>query len=245
MTRTALRLPLAALAAGDRVLDPAAAKYLVRVHRRKLHDPVVAFDPRAGLECSGRITHIDHGTVTVTLDTPRASRQLPRQPLILLQGLAKPARVGVVVRAATELGVTQLWLTTSDRSQARQLTDAQLARLGRIALDAARQCGRGDVPTIHCFASVAQALTHTAREHPNISRWLLHPSASAPAAQPHTPAHDVLVAVGPEGGFCAQELALFADASFTPLRLGAFVLRTETAAIAALGAALALRSEAL
>lgn len=250
MSQAPLRLPLEALAAGERLLDEASAKYLVRVHRRAVGDPFVAFDPQARLQCHGHIHDIRGRSVQVVLQAPQPAQHIPAHALGLLLGLPKPAQLDTVVRAASELGVTQLLLVAGVRSQSQEVSPAQLQRCRRISVAAARQCRRGDLPGIACFTSLAAALTfsdqHFGEPHGDapqrrFQRWLLSPDSAAALTPAAAPDAGMLLAVGPEGGFSDEELTLFEAAAFQPLRLGAFVLRTETAAMAALGAVIAAR----
>ncbi len=236
MTRTPLRLPLAGLEAGDRRLDEAASKYLLRVHRLTQGDPFIAFDPASGLECDGAVGTSQGRSLTITLGKPRATTQRPPQPLLLLQGLPKPARLDTIARASTELGVTELLVCACARSQTRKLSEAQLKRCDRIRADAARQCGRGDMPTLHALPSLQDGIAQLQQHHPNAVRWLLHPAVETQPSAPE-PGRALVVAVGPEGGFNDAEVEQLISAGFSPLRLGRHVMRTETAAIAALGVA--------
>ena len=98
-----------------------------------------------------------HSTLKCTLDgVPRAAARIASSGIVLVQALGKGNKTEQVVRSATALGVAELHLVESARSVARagDRADSKRARLESIALDAARQSLRGDVPLIvgpHAF----------------------------------------------------------------------------------------------
>jgi 16S rRNA (uracil1498-N3)-methyltransferase len=99
-------------------------------------------------------------------------------------------------------------------------------------LDAARQCGRGDLPELGGLIDFAAVLGAGAG-----LRLLLDPQGEQALVEVlrGVPADcAVTLAIGPEGGFSTEERAALLQAGFTPVRLSAYVLRTELAAVAAL-----------
>jgi RsmE family RNA methyltransferase len=114
----------------------------------------------------------------------------------------------------------------------------------RIAIEAARQCGRGDVPAVEEPAPLGTSLEVASAN----ARIVFLPSAREPlGAHLATLAPDasITLLVGPEGGLDDDEVATTLAAGFIPCRLGTFVLRTETMAAAALGAIAALEPTAV
>ena len=103
-------------------------------------------------------------------------------------------------------------------------------RLRRVASEAARQCGRPDVPGVRVHPDLATAVAAC----PDLPRFLLdvRPGARSLAAL-SADAHGAVLAVGPEGSFTDDEVASLEAAGFAPAALGPRVLRAETAAIAA------------
>ncbi len=109
---------------------------------------------------------------------------------------------------------------------------AELERLRAVMLDAARQCGRGDLPALGGLvdfdASLGDARGLLLMLDPTAPRSLVEVLRDAPRDRALT------LAVGPEGGFAADEAAKLLAAGFEAVRLAPFVLRTELAAVAAL-----------
>ena len=153
----------------------------------------------------------------------------------MIQGIGKGDKLDTVVRDATELGATRIVPAICERSVARP-DAARAARWRRVAVEAARQCGRGDVPQILAPLAFAEAL-HEARGEAKIC---LDPRADRPLSAALSAAEGVVFAVGPEGGLSDRELALAEEAGFARVSLGPWILRTETVCAAVLGAAMVL-----
>lgn len=234
-----LRVALVGLEPGEIELDAAQARYVARVHRLGPGDCFVAFDPERRLEADARIVRRDKRAVRCELSEPRPATALPPASVTLIQALGKGDKADRVVRDATALGVSRLVFVTSERTVVA-LSDRASDRRRRwrtIAVEAARQSGRGDLPEILGPLDVRDALDRCGPEP--CCRLILDPRAIqrlAEALAPVAPAGAVALAIGPEGGWSAEERAAFEAAGYQPVTLGRFVLRTETAAAAALGA---------
>jgi 16S rRNA (uracil1498-N3)-methyltransferase len=222
-----VRVPLSRLAAGERELDPKTLHYLRDVLRLRSGEVFVAFDAEAQLESDARLAETGAHCV---LGEPRPAARVATSGITLVQALGKGDKTEQVVRSATALGVAELHLVETARSVARagERSDSKRARLESIALDAARQSLRGDVPQItgpHSFerelsiwperAGLKLCLLPGAREtvHTLTRGW--------------TKGSPIALLVGPEGGFTDEEVARAEQAG---------LLRTEIAGIAALGA---------
>jgi 16S rRNA (uracil1498-N3)-methyltransferase len=238
--RAPVRLPLEALAAGQRLLEPDAGRYLTRVRRLVVGDRLLAFDPAARVEALAEVT-ATRPEVRLQLDAPRPASLIARRAVTLIQAAAKAAKLDDVVRDATELGATRVVIAAGRRSVKQPKRGKTLSRARRIAVEAARQCGRGDAPEIAFEGALDETF---ARYAPRGSRGIcLHPAATSSFAEALAGLGQdeaVVLAVGPEGGFDLTEIEAALRAGFRLARLGRFVLRTETACAAALGALAAL-----
>ncbi|HKY37792.1 MAG TPA: RsmE family RNA methyltransferase [Polyangiaceae bacterium] len=222
------RAPLSPIRAGEQQLPRELATYLVRVLRLRAGDACVVFDPEAGLEAEAVLLRDVPAVARVS--EPRAAPAASGRQVTLLQGLAKGDKPEQVLRAAVALGARRVRFVRTERSVAG--AELRLDRLRAVMLDAARQCGRGDLPELFGPLDLEAGAQVEAE-----LRYVLDPSAGQSLVDALRVAGSSLslaLAVGPEGGFSLQEQGLLVGAGFIPVRLGAHVLRTELAAIAAL-----------
>ena len=235
-----LRVPLDGLAPGVCPLGAPLGRYVTRVHRLGPGSRLCLFDPETGLEAEGELVDGPSPEVWCRVDELRPSGYRPL-PVHLLQGLGKADKPDEVIRAATALGVASVHLVQTERSVARltaERASARIERWRRIAIEAARQSGRGVIPVLGgpsplpdalAVVSAATRIILAASAEPlfcRLGRW----RAREPLA----------LLVGPEGGLDPGERLLAASAGFLPASLGSTTLRTELAGVAALGALVAL-----
>ena len=165
--------------------------------------------------------------------------------VVLAQALAKGEKMDLIVQKATELGVTRIVPLAADRAVVRldaHRGKSRAERWRRIAQEASRQCGRADVPRIDepmawdgVFA-LARGEDRRALLLDPEERQLRLGAAARGVSK-------LLLAVGPEGGFSAEEKAAAAQATFVPVGLGPLVLRSETAGLAAVAVVLHVNGE--
>jgi 16S rRNA (uracil1498-N3)-methyltransferase len=235
-----LRVPFEELSAGVRPLPGALARYVTRVRRLSVGARLALFDPGTGMEAAAELVLGSGSDVWCRIETPHPSGYRPL-PIHLLQGLAKADKPDEAIRAATALGASRVTLVRTERSVARlssERGEARLERWKRIAVEAARQSGRGDVPSVAGPLALEEAL---AAEHAPF-RLTLAPHAAPLFERLAGWEASVAIAllVGPEGGFDERELDAAGVAGFLPASLGDTTLRTELAGVAALGALVAL-----
>lgn len=222
------RAPLTPLAAGEQQLPKELGTYLVRVLRLRAGDACVLFDPEAGTEADARLLRDVPATARVS--EPRAALRASRREVALLHGLAKGDKPEQALRAAVALGAASVTFVRTERSVAG--AELRLERLRAVMIDAARQCGRADLPRLGGLLELADAL-HAS----DGLGLLLDPNAELSLIEvlrTTAPAHPLALAIGPEGGFSDREQQRLLSAGFLPVRLAPFVLRTELAAVAAL-----------
>lgn len=218
------------LAPGSRELPSDAAHYLCKVHRLVAGDEFVAFDPGAGVESAGRLSSLARKAVWCELEAPVPARNPGALAVTLIQGVGKSEKPEEVVRAATALGARGVTFVTTERSVARP-NAARGARLRSVAVEAARQSGRGDLPNIDGPLPLEQALEPWSGSDAN--KLTLDPLAARPLGERLVlPA---VLLIGPEGGWSDVELARADSAGFERVALGPLTLRTELAAAVALG----------
>ncbi|HTY93003.1 MAG TPA: 16S rRNA (uracil(1498)-N(3))-methyltransferase [Steroidobacteraceae bacterium] len=213
-------------------LEGSAANHVARVLRLRTGDPLILFDD-AGGEYTATVTAVSRGAVQVAVgEYLPVDRESPLR-VTLAQGISRGERMDVVVQKATELGVWRVVPVLAERTVVR-LNAAQAANRLRhwraIAVAACEQCGRNRVPDIMAPMSLQEFLVS---DLPDGLRLLLEAGAALTARQlPASPAATLLI--GPEGGLSEAERTAARAAQFQGLSLGPRILRTETAALAAL-----------
>ena len=220
------------LEGGQRRLLGSEAHHLARVLRIRPGAEVVAFDGH-GLEARAVVEAIVDGTVMLVVDEPHRSEVEPELDLTLAVALLKGDKLSEVVRKATELGVSRIRPMLCSRCDRGAMSSAKLTRLARVAREAAKQAGRARLPEIFEPAPL-EAL-------PDQDSALVAvpgaPSTLAQALSAGVPSALTLV-TGPEAGLTADEVEALTRRGATAVRLGARILRAETAPIAMVAALL-------
>ena len=237
-----VRVAVHPLLPGDAVLDVPASRYLVKVHRFEPGAEFLVFDPEARSEADAVLLEARIEGARCRIGMPREAARVARHDTGLIQCLGKGDKIDQVIRDATALGVSRLVIATSERAVVRISEEGphRLERWRRIAIDGARQSGRGDLPELAGPVELAAALERAT----SALKLCLDPRAELGlyrALERGTEADPVDLLIGPEGGLSADELMMAERAGFVRVTLGPFTLRTETAATAVLGAVLARR----
>lgn len=233
---TRIHVP-ATLAPGAAVsLPPAAAHHLVHVLRAAVGDEVVVF--RDGVEFAAAITRIDKHAVTVKLASGDAIDRETPLACVLAQAISSGERMDLTLQKAVELGIAGVQPLYSERSVVRldaERAEKRVAHWRQVLIAACEQCGRNVIPGLAAPVPVIDWLGALPAAGAGELRMLLSPHAGTRLAELPRPCSVTLLA-GPEGGFTAIEADLAQQRGFVALRLGPRVLRTETAALAALAA---------
>ncbi|MDE2497098.1 MAG: 16S rRNA (uracil(1498)-N(3))-methyltransferase [Xanthomonadaceae bacterium] len=221
----------------DLPLPQDAAGHTVRVLRLKAGDPVILFNGD-GRQYPGRLVTANPRAASVHVEaTETPARESPLRST-LIQSLARGEKMDWIIQKATELGAAQILPVTTERSEVRldgARGEKRLDHWRAIAIAACEQSGRNVVPEISAPVSLEVCLA----AHPQAStevRWMLHPGGTVRLRNLASAPTNVMLAVGPEGGFSGNDLAALRQAGFSELALGPRVLRTETAGLAALAA---------
>ena len=225
----------AALSPGSAVeLPPDTASHLSKVLRARSGDELILFNG-TGLEFTGVVESVRGSRVSASVGNSRpVDRESPLR-ISLMQCVPRGDRMDFIVQKVTELGVARIVPVLSQRSVVRLGKDqAESKKLhwGAVAANACEQCGRNRLPVIEA----AQPLLNYLGDSASITglRLVLEPeSRMRERTELADPAGAIEIAIGPEGGFAPDELEAFRVAGFRRVGLGPRILRTETAAIAA------------
>jgi 16S rRNA (uracil1498-N3)-methyltransferase len=220
-------------------LPPEAAHHATRVLRLAEGDAVELFDGRGG-EWRGRLRYSGK-TVTVALEFFVAEDREAPLRVTIAQALPAADKMDWIIQKGVELGAVEFRPLVARRSVIRLSGERMQRRVNHwqnVAVAACEQCRRNRVPRVAAPVDLPQFLGEAAAQ--NDIRLIMAPGADLRLAQMSRPAGGVTLLIGPEGGFEDGELAAAASAGFRGLSLGPRVLRTETAAMAALSAMMAL-----
>jgi len=243
------RVHVLELSSGRLVLGKSEAHHVRDVLRMKVDEELELFND-AGAQASARITRCDAGTVEVEVGEMQFSKN--RTELIVASAIPKGERADWMIEKLSELGVTRFIPLIAARSVVVPSGKNKLDRWRRIATESAKQSKRAGVMAIDdpremgnaLAGSVGWALPTSSHEGgqcpPYTNRqaalFYLSTEPSAPSifsATTRDVFREIVLFIGPEGGWTEEEITLFARHNLTPARLTATILRVETAAVAA------------
>ena len=231
LTRVYVEAPVTA---GERVVvEGSAANHITRVLRLRSGDALTVFDGNGG-EFAARIEEFRKDAVVVALEEHRPLDRESPLTLTLAQGISRGERMDWIIQKATELGTSRIVPLFTKRSMVRldeRQAERKLQHWRAIAVAACEQCGRNKVPELATPSDFFDVLP---ADSSGTTRLLLSPTGDLRIEDLQAVGQAITVLIGPEGGLedVEQEAAL--AAGFKAVRLGPRVLRTETAAIAAL-----------
>ncbi len=215
---------------GPCLLEGSEAHHLMHVLRISAGEVVELFDGQ-GLVVTAKVVTVRKRDVELNVVAVRREAA-PAREVILATAVPKGDRFDWLVEKATELGVTRIIPLVTARSSVDP-REGKLDKLRQTIIAACKQCGRNHLLELSTVTAWSDFVRN---EFSNRAAFIAHP-ASDPAdlaseiidfsRQP-----SLLFAIGPEGGFTDDEVALAMSCGAKAFRLGALVLRIETAAIA-------------
>ncbi|WNG44391.1 16S rRNA (uracil(1498)-N(3))-methyltransferase [Archangium minus] len=209
--------------------------YLLHVLRLAEGSSLEVFDG-SGRAFDARVASVDADSVRLVLGPARHAP--PTREVHILQGLPKGDKLELVLQKGTELGATAFHPVAAARSVVKlepKRAEERTSRWTKIVEEAARQCRRNDVPLVHPPRPLVEAARTLA---PGTTLLVLDEEESAvplgEAFRACAPGAPVALVVGPEGGLDREEVSALRALGGRPVTLGRRILRTETAALAAL-----------
>ena len=223
------------LAPGARFsLPPGPARHAARALRLAVDDVITLFNGRGG-EYAARIDRIHKDDVAVSVTGFADVERESRLQVVLAQGISSGERMDYTLQKAVELGVAAIQPIAAKRSVVKltsERADRRVTHWQGVVASACEQCGRNQIPAVATPLTLAGWLG----QYKGGRLLFLSPLAEARLADLPAPAAVDCLIAGPEGGFEADEIAALHAVGAIPVRLGPRVLRTETAALAALAA---------
>jgi 16S rRNA (uracil1498-N3)-methyltransferase len=219
-------------------VDGDEAHHAVAVRRLRVGEQVSLADG-VGRVATGEVTSTGKRVFEVAV-TELAEVDEPSPSVTVVQALPKGDRGELAVEVLTEIGVSRIVPWAATRSVAvwkGERAAKSHAKWQATAREAAKQARRAWHPVVEPLASLTDVVEAVAAADLAV---VLHEDATEPLSALAVPdVGEILVVVGPEGGLTSDEVATFERAGAVAVRLGAEVLRTSTAGVAAVAALLA------
>lgn len=218
-------------------LDDDAAHYVRTVLRLKKDSGLIVFDG-SGFEYEAVVSEASKKRVALVLG--QGWERSAESNLMIELGLAisRGDKMDWAIQKAVELGVSRITPLMTERCVVQLKGEKQQQRLmhwQKIVQHAAEQCGRTILPVLSPVADLADWV-----EKQTGLRIFLDPYADTSLSQLQPLANQLVLLSGPEGGFADHERDMAKSAGFVPIRLGARILRSETAALASIASLQAL-----
>ena len=238
------------LASGDLLELPASAARHVQVLRLQPGDAITLFNggpevpASSGGEYAATVTQMGRSHVQVQVGVHTAVEREAALQVHLAVGMPANERMDWLVEKASELGVASIQPLMTERSVLRlsgERADKKQAHWQSVAVAACEQCGGNRVPRVHAVLPLAQWLKAQTPLNPAQPQRLLlslRPESLGLREAAHATATGITFLSGPEGGLSTAEEDAALALDFAPVTLGPRVLRSETAALAALAALL-------
>ena len=226
-----------AVAGAEIALTGSEGKHAVAVRRMRVGEGIQLTDG-LGKRVRGNVSAVEQNSLMIRV-TDVIDESEPSAKLTLIQALAKGDRDELAVQAATELGAWQIIPWQAERSISRwdgPKISKGVDRWQVIVAEAAKQSLRVFEPNVQLPVSTKQ-ICELVKDFDLV--LVLDPTAAAGLGSQDFSAQNIAIVVGPEGGISDHELQFLADAGARRVNLGAPILRTSTAGVAAISVILA------
>jgi 16S rRNA (uracil1498-N3)-methyltransferase len=212
-------------------LDETESHHLSRVLRIEEGAPVEVFDGRGTL-AEGTVERIERRHVTINTHRITRTPRPDADRLILAVSYAKGQRFDWLVEKCTELGADHIAAVQFERT-VKLGNENAVERLKKISLAAVKQSGRLYLPELSGPLRLEPTFTRLKQQYPNALFCCGDPNGQSPASiLAQAVNKDILVLVGPEGGFAPDESLWMASENILPISINQNILRVETAAVA-------------
>jgi 16S rRNA (uracil1498-N3)-methyltransferase len=224
------------LATGARIVLPEnAGAHLVRVLRLREGDACVLFNGD-GHDYDARLLAANkRGVEAEIVDMRSVDNESPLR-IVLLQGIARGEKMDLILQKATELGVQAIAPVFADRTEVRldgERLEKRMAHWRSVVVSACEQSGRARIPDVFPACGLAEAAAALAADALKLT---LDPQGDDRFDTLAPTQREIVIGIGPEGGWSQKDRDILRLHDFRGLRLGPRVLRTETAGLAAIAA---------
>jgi len=212
-------------------LPVATSHYINHVLRLKNSQEIILFNGRHAFDYSSTI-EISKKKVSATPTSRKLNNVESPIKTTLFQAVGKSEHVDFIIQKATELGINEIHLFNSQRTQTHlkgNRLEKKLTHWQGVIISACEQCGRNNLPTLQFQPSLEHCLALTADSNKLLLDF--NGKSISDLSSQLNPDLTFSMLIGPEGGFTETEIELANKTGFLPCILGPRTLRMETAAL--------------
>jgi 16S rRNA (uracil1498-N3)-methyltransferase len=242
---TRLFVPATLVVGAELLLEPDTGQHVTRVLRMQTGATLSLFDG-AGAEHAAVISSTKGSRVAVRVGEALPAAAESPLSITLAQAVSRAERMDFAIQKATELGVARIVPLLSERSVVKldeRQAESKLEHWQGIVIAACEQSGRATVPVVESPRRLLEYLAESLPADSAHVRAILVPGAASGFGALPADLTSAELLIGPEGGFSDDETRLALGRGYRALRLGPRILRTETAAAAAIAVLQALRGD--
>ena len=220
------------------VLADEAAHHISRVLRLRLGHPLILFDGRGG-EYDAEISKVNKRNIEVHINQYQEVDNEPQLHITLAQGISRGQKMDFILQKAVELGVDRIIPVMTEHGNVRLDEERQQKKIKHwngIIISACEQCGRNKIPELVAPLSFDECLGIDAGADRGMTKIVLHSRTGGRLSKLAKVEGGIMLLVGPEGGFSDDEIEKACAADYRIINIGPRILRTETAALAAISA---------
>jgi len=218
-------------------IEGSDVNYLKNVLRLKVGDEISIMDSKSKEYCS-KIVAMEKDMIKAELISEKHPKSESKVKVAIAQGIPKNPKMDLIVQKATELGAIRIIPVKTERSIVKikkEKEEIKVSRWQKIAKEAAEQSGRLIIPFVEEVRMLKEILRLCADFDKCIMLWEMEKERTIKKfLQENKAIKNLLVLIGPEGGFSHEEAELAKEQGFITVSLGNRILRTETAALAVL-----------
>ncbi len=215
-------------------IDSEDAKHIKKVLRIGVGDTVTICDG-AGIDYTAKISEIDEKSVICDIVESYKCNTEPGIKVTLFQGLPKASKMDYIIQKNTELGICEITPVSMSRCvvklENKKAEEKKTERWQKIALEAAKQSGRGIIPTVNMPLTFDEVVRSVKEYDLVFAPYECEEETRLrDVVEAHPEAKNIAFIIGPEGGFDPNEIEKLKESGIKTVTLGKRILRTETAA---------------
>ena len=212
-------------------------KHITKVLRLRVGEELEVCD-KCGTDYRCVISSFGDGEVVAEIKESMKNSAEPPVEVTLYQGMPKSDKMDYIIQKCVELGISRIVPVITKRTvSVPKDAEKKTARWQKIAEEAAKQCGRGAIPTVEVAIDFKEAMRRFAEDNAkNLMPYECERENSLKTVLKETDGSKFNIFIGPEGGFDEKEVELAKGSGAKVVTLGPRIMRTETAPLAVVSA---------